>query len=233
MGDSSKHIERGKSGFALDATLLKRTLCFCFGLAVNSFGIALITRSGLGTTQISSLPYVWSLATPAVSYALATFIVNMGFFALEAVLAGRKFFPLQLFQVAANIVFSSFLGIWVNVLAIWRPQALPFQIFGVLAGCCILGAGIAIECAPHLTYVPGEGIVRVLADILDKRLGTVKLAFDAVLVISAIVLSFAVFGELQGVGIGTIATVFITGNIVNFADAHLPLVSHIRELACA
>ena len=76
--------------------------CFCFGLAVNSFGIALITRSGLGATQISSLPYVWSLATPAVSYALATFIVNMGFFAVEAILVGRKFFPLQLFQVVAS-----------------------------------------------------------------------------------------------------------------------------------
>lgn len=217
----------------MDSTLAKRTLCFCFGLAVNSFGIAPITRSGLGATQISSLPYVWSLATPAVSYALATFIVNMGFFAVEAILASRKFFPLQLFQVVANIIFSSFLGLSMQLLAFWQPSMLPLQIAGVLAGCCILGTGIAIECSTHLTYVPSEGIVRVPADILDRKLGTVKLVFDAVLVASAIALSFAVFGELEGVGVGTILTVLITGNIVNFADAHLPLVSRMRELACA
>lgn len=230
MADKTESI---KTGFQMDSTFAKRTLCFCFGLAVNSFGIALITRSGLGATQISSLPYAWSLATPAVSYALATFIVNMGFFAMEAILVGRKFFPLQLFQVVANIIFSSFLGLSMQLLAFWQPSMLPLQIAGVLAGCCILGTGIAIECSPHLTYVPGEGIVRVLADILDRKLGTVKLVFDAVLVASAIALSFAVFGELEGVGVGTILTVLITGNIVNFADAHLPLVGRMRELACA
>lgn len=230
MADKTESI---KTGFQMDSTLAKRTLCFCFGLAVNSFGIVLITRSGLGATQISSLPYVWSLATPAVSYALATFIVNMGFFAVEAILVGRKFFPLQLFQVVANIIFSSFLGLSMQLLAFWQPSMLPLQIAGVLAGCFILGTGIAIECSPHLTYVPGKGIVHVLADILDRKLGTVKLVFDAVLVASAIALSFAVFGELEGVGVGTILTVLITGNIVNFADAHLPLVGHMRELACA
>lgn len=197
MQQITDKTESIKTGFQMDSTLAKRTLCFCFGLAVNSFGIALITRSGLGATQISSLPYVWSLATPAVSYALATFIVNMGFFAVEAILASRKFFPLQLFQVVANIIFSSFLGLSMQLLAFWQPSMLPLQIAGVLAGCCILGTGIAIECSPHLTYVPGESIVRVLADILDRKLGTVKLVFDAVLVASAIALSFAFFDGLR------------------------------------
>lgn len=228
MQQIADKTESIKTGFQMDSTLAKRTLCSCFGLAVNSFGIALITRSGLGATQISSLPYVWSLATPAVSYALATFIVNMDF-----LLVGRKFFPLQLFQVVANIIFSSFLGLSMQLLAFWQPSMLPLQIAGVLAGCCILGTGIAIECSPHLAYVPGEGIVRVLVDILDRKLGTVKLVFDAVLVASAIALSFAVFGELEGVGVGTILAVLITDSIVNFADAHLPLVGRMRELACA
>ena len=227
MQQIADKTESIKTGFQMDSTLAKRTLCSCFGLAVNSFGIALITRSGLGATQISSL------ATPAVSYALATFIVNMDFFAVEAILVGRKFFPLRLFQVVANIIFSSFLGLSMQLLAFWQPSMLPLQIAGVLAGCCILGTGIAIECSPHLAYVPGEGIVRVLADILDRKLGTVKLVFDAVLVASAIAPSFAVFGELEGVGVGTILAVLITGSIVNFADAHLPLVGRMRELACA
>ena len=38
----------------------KRLFWFCLGLAINSCGIALITKAGLGTSQISSVPYVLS-----------------------------------------------------------------------------------------------------------------------------------------------------------------------------
>lgn len=47
-----------------------RYLFFTLGLLINSFGIAFITKSSLGTSQISSLPYVLSLRFPLASAAL-------------------------------------------------------------------------------------------------------------------------------------------------------------------
>ena len=41
-----------------------RYLIFTLGVLVNSFGIALITKGALGTSPISSLPYVLSLNYP-------------------------------------------------------------------------------------------------------------------------------------------------------------------------
>lgn len=41
--------------------LLKRYLIFLAGLFVNSLGVALITKANLGTSPISSIPYVLSL----------------------------------------------------------------------------------------------------------------------------------------------------------------------------
>ena len=38
--------------------LILRYVFFFLGLAVNSFGIAFITKSALGTSPISSVPYV-------------------------------------------------------------------------------------------------------------------------------------------------------------------------------
>ena len=38
---------------------------FVLGVAINSFGVAFITKSALGTSQISSVPYVLSLWQPA------------------------------------------------------------------------------------------------------------------------------------------------------------------------
>ena len=39
---------------------LLRILCFVAGILINSFGIAFITKAALGTSPISSLPYVLS-----------------------------------------------------------------------------------------------------------------------------------------------------------------------------
>ena len=45
-------------------SLVFRYLFFILGIAVNSFGVAFVTKSALGTSQISSVPYVLSLQFP-------------------------------------------------------------------------------------------------------------------------------------------------------------------------
>ena len=44
----------------------KRYLIFLVGLFVNSLGVSLITKANLGTSPISSIPYVLSLNFPSL-----------------------------------------------------------------------------------------------------------------------------------------------------------------------
>ena len=46
------------------AELLRRYLIFGLSLLIIAFGISIITRSDLGTSPITSVPYVASLNTP-------------------------------------------------------------------------------------------------------------------------------------------------------------------------
>lgn len=50
------------------STLIKRYFFFILGLIINSFGVAFITKSTLGTSQISSIPYVLSLKFTNLSF---------------------------------------------------------------------------------------------------------------------------------------------------------------------
>lgn len=43
---------------------IKRYLVFVIGLFINSLGVSLITKASLGTSPISSIPYVLSLKLP-------------------------------------------------------------------------------------------------------------------------------------------------------------------------
>lgn len=53
-----------------------RCLCFTAGLLVNSFGVALITKAALGTSPISSIPYVLDLRF-APTFGQFTFVLNL------------------------------------------------------------------------------------------------------------------------------------------------------------
>ena len=48
------------------AEQVKRYLIFLVGLFVNSLGVSLITKGNLGTSPISSIPYVLSLNFPVL-----------------------------------------------------------------------------------------------------------------------------------------------------------------------
>ena len=57
----------------------RRILFFIIGTTFNALGITLITKAYLGTSPISSLPFVLSLGLPP-SFGTLTFVFNMIFF---------------------------------------------------------------------------------------------------------------------------------------------------------
>jgi uncharacterized membrane protein YczE len=56
---------------------LKRYLLFLVGLFVNALGVSLVTKANLGTSPISSIPYVLSLNFP---FTLGNFTIFFSIF---------------------------------------------------------------------------------------------------------------------------------------------------------
>ncbi len=211
-------------------TRISRFLWFVFGVVLNSFGIAFITKAALGTSPISSLPYVLSFAFP-LSLGAFSFILNMVYILAQILLLRRAFKPVQLFQIVVNLVFSAGIDVSMSLLSWLQPAAMPGKLLSLLVGCAILGLGISIEVAPNVLMVPGEGIVKALSTVTRKKFGTVKIAFDVTLIITAGILSFVFFGRLQGLGIGTVVSALIVGKFVNIYNRYLPLLKYIAGLA--
>ena len=53
-----------KAGRMVKKNKLKRYLLFLVGLFINALGVSLVTKASLGTSPISSIPYVLSLNFP-------------------------------------------------------------------------------------------------------------------------------------------------------------------------
>ena len=208
---------------------LQRYFWFVIGIIINSFGIALITKAGLGTSPISSLSYVLSLQFP-FTLGQFTFVINMLFILAQFILLKKDFEPIQFLQIAVNVIFSACIDISMDLLGWLTISNFMAALIALLIGCSILALGIAIEVAPDVLMVPGEGIVRAISTVLDKRFGNVKIIFDVTLVSTATILSFLFFGKLNGLGLGTIISAIIVGYIVNLLNQKFALISYIKTL---
>lgn len=211
-------------------TYLPRYLWFLAGVLINSFGVALITRAALGTSPISSLPYVLSFRFP-VTLGQFTFAMNLFFILGQVLLLRRDFQPIQLLQVAVNAVFSAFIDVSMGLLSWLEISSLPMAVLVLVLGCAVLAFGISVEVAPRVLMVPGEGIVQAIAAVTGWRFGNVKVGFDAALVSTALVLSLLFFHRPQGLGAGTILSALAVGRFVNLYNRRLPLISRISALA--
>ena len=93
--------------------LLRRYLLFLGAVFVNAFSIAVITRALLGTSPISSVPYVLSLCVPSGTLGSYTIIMNLLFIVLEMCMMKRheireKRYELLL-QVPITLCFGFFI----------------------------------------------------------------------------------------------------------------------------
>ena len=208
---------------------LQRYFWFVIGVMIISFGVALITKAGLGTSPISSIPYVLSLQFP-FTLGQFIFIINMFFILAQFIFLKKDFEPIQFLQIFANVIFSVCVDISMNLLNWLTIDNFIVGLFSLLIGCCLLALGIAIEVAPDVLVIPPEGIVRVITTIVNKKFGTIKVVFDVTLVSIAVILSFLFFGKLNGLGLGTIISAIIVGYIVNLLNKKFLLISYIKTL---
>lgn len=210
-------------------TTAVRWLAFVAGVVINSFGIVFITKAALGTSPVSSVPYVLCLYFP-LSFGVTTFIVNAIYVGLQFILLGREMKPVQLLQLVANLIFSSAIDVSTSLLDWMNPVGIVARVGSLVLGCAILAFGVALEVAPGVLVVPGEGMVNAISRRTGVRFGTIKVCFDVSLIIISGILCFILFGRLNGIGIGTIISAILVGIIVNIFNRHLKFLSKLRGM---
>ncbi len=194
---------------------VKRIAMFVIGLFVMTFGIALSTKADIGTTPISSIPFVLSLTTGVELY-LTTFALNIGLIVLQYLVLRKDFSYVSLLQLPVSIVFSFFTKITVDLVSGWSPQSyVECWIYAVLS-VVILGAGVALVVNSRTTMVPGEGAVLALSIKTKVPFSRMKIIFDVTNISIAAVISLISFGGLQGVREGTIFAALTVGIVVRY-----------------
>ena len=108
------HIMKGMVDLSrLHGYILKRYLLLLVGLSVMAFGVAFSIKASLGTSPISSVPYVVSLFTP-LTVGTATIVMHCVFIALQILILRKNYHPIQLMQLPVAFFFGYLtdFGVW-------------------------------------------------------------------------------------------------------------------------
>ena len=199
---------------------LKRYLIFLVGLFVNSLGVSLITKANLGTSPISSIPYVLSLNFP---FTLGNFTIFFSIFliVLQLIILRKNFKLEHILQIPVSIIFGYFIDLTM-ILFFWvNPEAYIMKIVYLLMGCLILGVGVYMEVLADVVMLPGESFVRAIVLTWKTNFGTTKICFDVSMSVIAAVLSFIFAGSLAGVREGTVIAALLVGFIARLIGKKL------------
>ncbi len=201
-------------------SIWERYIIFTVGIIVQSAGIALVVKSMLGTSPISSLPYVLSLAYP-FTLGQTTFAVNMVFLVGQIVLLRRRFNVVQLIQIPVTLVFAMFIDASMAVFSSVVPEWYPSKMAVLLIGASFVSLGVSLQVIAHVLMLAGEAIVLAISQVFHFEFGWVKTAFDCSLVASAAIFSYTELGTIEGIREGTLISALITGSIARFFIRHL------------
>lgn len=216
--------------------MFRRYVVFFFSLFIMSFGVSLVTRSLMGTSPISSVPYVWSLNT-ALSMGTYIIILNAILIAAQLIMLGKDGIKANktelLMQIPVSLLFGVFIDITMAILSGWHPTVYYLQLISCVTGCFIMGLGISLEVVADVCMNSGEYVLHIASRKLNKEFGTMKIMFDVSLLLIAVGCSWIFAGRIDGVREGTVIVAVLTGPVVRFLRPHLRFIDRWEEAPTA
>lgn len=214
----------------------RRYIVFFISLFIMSFGVSLVTRSLMGTSPISSVPYVWSLNT-ALSMGTYIIILNAILIIAQLLMLGRQGIRDSkvelLMQIPVSLLFGVFIDITMSILSFWHPALYYEKLISCILGCCFMALGIALEVVADVCMNSGEYVLHIASRKLRKEFGTMKIMFDITLLVIAVGCSWIFAGRIDGVREGTIIVAILTRPLVRLIRPRLRFIDRWEEAPSA
>lgn len=208
---------------------INRYVIYLISLFIISLGASLSIKANLGTSPLICLPYVCSLITN-LSVGIVIFLFTILFIVIQIALLGKGFEKRQYLQFIVGSVFSFFVDFSLMIVNFINPIGYINQFLLLLFSCLVVAFGVLLEIQTEVVYLPADGVIVAISQVLKKEFPKVKPFVDTSMVIIAAVLSIVFLGYLAGVREGTIISALIIGPIVKILKKYFdPYVSRLFE----
>lgn len=212
---------------------LSRETVYVLGLVLQAFAVSLMTKADLGLSQIVAPAYILSCKASFLSFGQAEYIVQGALVLLLCILTKKIRFS-YLFTFVTVFIYGAVLDFF-NWL--WQGFSTPMwaRILLFITGMLLTALSVALFFHTYLSPAAYDFFVKQVALAKQIDISKFKLAFDAVFLSAAVVLSLLFFKKLVGVSAGTVVMALLNGHIIRFfskqIERHTELFDRFPKLA--
>lgn len=178
-------------------------IAYICGIFILSFGVVLITKGGFGMSMVVAPAYLISIKCNTLTFGMAEYLWQ-AFLLILFCLIIRQFRWSYLLSFVTAVIYGFVLDFWIELLQEVQATTHLSHLLFYAAGILCSALGIAFFFRSYLSPQVYELFVKGIAKQYGLNLHKFKIIYDFSSMLLAIFMSFLFFGELKGLGIGTL-----------------------------
>lgn len=192
---------------------------YLLGLAVMAAGVVLIKKAELGVSPLSAIPAAVAEITPLT---LGTTTIFFHVFCVAMQIATMRKVTLKTLLILPLALCFGYIIDFFMFLFPFENAPLPLRLVICLGGIVFSALGIVIIVGADLMLPAPDALIRQISAQLDRPLSMVKTVGDIVWVCVTVIIELLSSGRIVSVGIGTVASVLLTGRFVGLFKRLMP-----------
>lgn len=188
---------------------LRRFAVYLVGIVTLCSGVVLNTKTGLGTSAMSTIPYSIHLIE-GLSLGTATTAIY-AVFVITQLLLLRHLDVRVILQIPVSLLFGVAIDIFDLVVFRFQAQGLADGIPMLIVAIALTALGVTLVVSARIVPVATDGLVQTLSDVLGWAFGRTKYAFDVSCLAVTLAYTMLRVGHPLGIGLGTVVAVLLTG----------------------
>lgn len=197
---------------------LPQEIAYFLGIVTMTLGVVLMQKADFGLSMIVAPAYMLSEFLE-ISFGTAEYCLQFVLVTVMCLIL-RKFRIAYYLSFATAVIYGLVLDGFIWLLQAGTPaQDLPIRILLMLAGMPVTAVGVALFFRTYLPACAYDMFVKVVSGHFRLNTGKFKICYDFASLGVALILTFAFFGKLIGIGVGTLICACLNGLLINAFSA--------------
>lgn len=201
----------------LSEDFTKRLVILICGIAICSFGMALLIKANLGQSPVSAVSYNSGIVLNIKTGTIVG-IINYACFFGQILFLKKDFRLFQALQLFVTFIFSNLMNFYLYTMPLISTLKFDNYIFRIpvlLLGIVCIAYGVSLMIIADLPGLPFEAFANVIAKSYGIRFGTLRRYIDISLVLISLAIIFIYKVPNTSIREGTIIYTFLSGTLMN------------------
>ena len=192
-------------------------------IALLSLAVAILTAANFGVSMIVAPAYLFSLKTGVLTFGQSEYVIQAVLFIVFCI-AMKGFKPIYLSSFVTCLLYGAVLDLWRKIPLfnpdVTAPGSMPMwqRIIMFIVGVLLTSLSVALFFKTYLYPQVYDFFVKGVSGKYNIKLSKFKTCFDLTCLAVSVIMTFAFFGKITGIGWGTLVMALINGALIGMFD---------------